>query len=1057
MCESARPRAPRALLAAAFFAALLLLVPAAAAAAAVAAADEFIVASSADDADGNPGDGDCDPDDDGSESDCTLRAALEEADAEDAEGGRHQIGFSESMTIQPLYTSLPAVTERVAINATADFDCEEAPAIAVVLDGQGTIPTGLRIGGEKSLVCGLVVQRFSSAGVVVTAPSTLVGQSRIGTDAAGTTAMGNVDGVRVSADEVLVESSLISGNFGAGVKIDSGAQGVVVRGNRIGTDAAGTAAVGNAHGIQVTDGNGVEIGGSLSPGAQATDACDDVCNVISGNAVGVRIQSGATGNHLRGNYIGLGPDGALEIGNSSHGVVVSSGAAGNTIGGTAAGTGNVISGNGTGGVELTGTGTGNKLQGNYIGTDAAGTAARPNGSYGVGLFGGTAGNTVGGTAAGAGNVISGNADHGVYISAGDENEVSGNLIGPDATGAAALGLQEFGVLITNGVGNTIGGAGPAARNVISGNLSSGLRVLGAGSEDNVVAGNYLGLAADGTTPLGNEYAGIQLLGGTGTRVGGVGAGEGNVASANGTEGIRSENAIETTVVGNYVGTDATGLLDRGNAQSGIVAFGSEDVVGEPGAGNVISGNGTRGITLGSVSEAPLVQANLIGLGVDGATPLGNDSYGIYASGFEGGAIGGSEPGEGNVISGNGDDGILLLLMEGLEIEGNRIGTTADGSAARGNAAHGVDVVNSSGVAVGGVAAGAGNEIAANGQDGVQVVGSESVGNLVLGNSIHDNGDEAGDLGIDLVGISGVTANDHLDADTGANRLQNFPVLKEVETGMGETTISAVLESEPEGEYRIEFFATPSCDDSGQGEGATFLGALDGVSPDKKGIATFEATLPATAPEQQLTATATDLDPADPDGTSEFSACMAIPAAPVPPEEEPEEPVTEQPGPPALTPPATPPIVPVAPTPPSPSDQRPRCMGKPATIVGTAQRDVLKGTRKRDVIVARGGNDKILAFAGNDLVCAGSGKDVVKAGSGNDRVAAGAGPDRVFGQAGRDRVHGQAGNDRLFGQGAKDRLFGNAGRDLLNGGPRRDLCRGGRKDRLRRCELPRKRS
>ena len=169
------------------------------------------------------GDGDCDPDDDGNEADCTLRAALEEADAVDAEGGRHEIGFSESMTIQPVSTALPAVAQRVAINATASPDCEEAPAIAVVLDGQGATPTGLEVGGAKSLVCGLTVQRFSSAGIVVTGPSTLVGESQVGTDVAGTTAMGNLDGVRVSANEVIVESSLISGNCGTGVAVYSSA------------------------------------------------------------------------------------------------------------------------------------------------------------------------------------------------------------------------------------------------------------------------------------------------------------------------------------------------------------------------------------------------------------------------------------------------------------------------------------------------------------------------------------------------------------------------------------------------------------------------------------------------------------------------------------------------------------------------------------------------------------------------------------------------------------------------------------------------------------------
>ena len=112
----------------------------------------------------------------------------------------------------------------------------------------------------------------------------------------------------------------------------------------------------------------------------------------------------------------------------------------------------------------------------------------------------------------------------------------------------------------------------------------------------------------------------------------------------------------------------------------------------------------------------------------------------------------------------------------------------------------------------------------------------------------------------------------------------------------------------------------------------------------------------------------------------------------------------------------------------------RCFGKPATIVGSGRRDVLKGTAKRDVIVARGGNDKILGRGGNDLICAGGGKDLVKAGGGKDRVSGG------------------GGSDSIFGQGGADLLFGNGGGDLLHGGADRDKCRGGAgRDRQRQCE------
>ncbi len=154
--------------------------------------------------------------------------------------------------------------------------------------------------------------------------------------------------------------------------------------------------------------------------------------------------------------------------------------------------------------------TGNVVQGNYIGTDVTGTAAL--GNYnGVAVY--SAGNTIGGTTAGAGNIISGNTGDGVLISGSTAsgNVVEGNYIGTDYTGSVALGNDagnvviasdrtdnNGGVVIASGAsGNTIGGDTAAARNIISGNIGDGIDITGSGANGNTVVGNYIGTDAAG--------------------------------------------------------------------------------------------------------------------------------------------------------------------------------------------------------------------------------------------------------------------------------------------------------------------------------------------------------------------------------------------------------------------------------------------------------------------------------------------------------------------------------------------------------------------------------
>jgi parallel beta-helix repeat protein len=243
---------------------------------------------------------------------------------------------------------------------------------------------------------------------------------------------------------------------------------------------------------------------------------------------------------------------------------------------------------------------------------------------------------------------------------------------------------------------------------------------------------------------------------------------------------------------------------------------------------------------------------------------------IFYSGASGNIIGGTTAEARNVISGNDGGGVSLWNdVTGNLVQGNFIGTDITGTVDLGNGWNGVGIADASYNIIGGTTSGAGNIISGNDMTGVHI--TESNGNLVQGNSIFSNGG----LGIDLGG-DGVTPNDAGDGDTGANNLQNFPVLTSATSGS--TNIEGTLNSTPNTEFRLEFFASSACDPSGYGESKTFLGFTN-VTTGGSGDISFTVTFPATVPVGYvITATATD-----PDGnTSEFSQCTPVQSPPPPP-------------------------------------------------------------------------------------------------------------------------------------------------------------------------------
>jgi hypothetical protein len=267
-------------------------------------------------------------------------------------------------------------------------------------------------------------------------------------------------------------------------------------------------------------------------------------DIISGSSAGV-IVSGVSkafdcisitsnGNVIKG----------LQIRNCHVGVTITAGAQYNTIGGTTASERNVISGNSRG-VDILDSGTsGNTVKGNYIGTDASGTGALPNGT-GVTIKAGAEGNTVGGTTAGERNVISGSDIAGVFISDDPTsgNTVKGNYIGTDATGTSALG-NTWGVeIVSVGQANTVGGTTAGERNVISGN-GTGVEIW-ASTGPNTVEGNYIGTDASGSGALPND-TGVKIWSRAyDNTIGGTAAGQGNVIAYNTEDGVYV-NGVETT-------------------------------------------------------------------------------------------------------------------------------------------------------------------------------------------------------------------------------------------------------------------------------------------------------------------------------------------------------------------------------------------------------------------------------------------------------------------------------------------------------------------------------
>ena len=737
-------------------------------------------------------------------------------------------------------------------------------------------------------------------------PGNLVQGNFIGTDPSGTVAIANgTDGVSITAADNTVGGTtagarnLISGNTTYGVHVDgSGATGNLIAGNYIGTDAGGTAAIGNGN-------NGVYLNAASNTVGGTTA---ESRNVISGNA-GRGVEADQPNNLILGNDIGIDAAGTVAVPNLASGVFLA--ATGNTVGSLDPGGRNVVSGNNVqGGIAITA--SGNLVIGNYIGTDVAGTAAIPN-EGGIDIV--APGNTIGGTDPDARNLISGNNATGIYLEASG-NLIQGNYIGTDATGTAAVGNAPAGISGTSaGSDNTIGGTDTGAGNLISGNTgpgillnATGILVLGnrigtdaagtaaarqrrrhrrrtraatrsaarrrdagnlisgnrsSGIELNIGAnllqGNRIGTDAAGTAAVGNSIT-ASIVAASGNTIGGTDPDARNLISGNGGNGLEID-ASGNLVQGNYVGTDAAGTAAVGNRSTGSICSRRGTRSAAPTRTPATSSPATAATASRSTPPGNLVQGNSIGTDAAGTVARGNGT-GVRV-------FGGANVLSGNLISGNLGDGVVVAGGGGNRITANRIGVDSAGDLL-GNGGAGITILNASNTAIGGIdSAALGNTIAHNGGAGVRIPttpsGQVPLGNSILGNSITANGG----LGIDL-GARGVTPNDPADADTGPNGLQNAPVLQVLTVVNNDLLVTGTLQSTPGTTFRLEFFNDPG-DPSGYGEGETLLAVRD-VTTDATGRASYSFTLTgAVTLAGVITATATD-----PQGnTSEFSNGLPI--------------------------------------------------------------------------------------------------------------------------------------------------------------------------------------
>lgn len=688
--------------------------------------------------------------------------------------------------------------------------------------------------------------------------------------------------LEISADNVTIRGLAIYGmkNEGIGIHVTSAAQNVSIRGCFVGLTAAGT---------QNSTGTGIRVDGTANIGSNTNNHR----NVISGNDVAGILLRGP-GSLVRNNLIGANLSANEAISNGDGILLSTANSTSNRIGGDWETERNAIVASNNRGIRLDVTaGDGNVFQNNImsqnskLGIDLGGDGVTPNdeddsddgpnrlqnfpelafarsndvhvrvdgalsgqpGTYEIAFLGiaiphpsgygesalpigtkeveiGIDSTSVGFSAA----LTLEQPPDGFYVTAtarnvvtNDTSEFARNVFTPAAQSILT-------VTNTNDVGAGSLRAAILAANEAEGTQTIVFNIPGPGphtilplseytiSESVIVDGYSQPSSSPNTLPEGSNadlrivISGAQLPGEAGGVFAVLGADtsiRGLVIHSAPQHGIRSANSDRVQIEGCFIGTDVTGEIDLGNGMSAISTGASRDmIIGGPARGQRNVLSGNGHYGILNNAERTIIMNNVIGASASLDGPLGNGLGGIIASNAVG-DIGSDEAREGNVIRFNGGAGITI---------------SSGGS-----------------------------------------------GQTILGNSIDANGS----LGIDIApspGPASVTPNDANDSDSGPNDRQNFPVLESVSLSNGQLTVEGTLEVPvTESVYMIRVYASESCDPSGHGEGATFVGreAVLQSGADETFSFTIDADLGGT---EQITATATQVILGN---TSEFSACASL--------------------------------------------------------------------------------------------------------------------------------------------------------------------------------------